>query len=111
MLYTGIPYSDVNLHTHSAEQPRWTAFSSLSEVTSLAVEFTFLARASGAAPQGLRSPAFCCLLLPCACAHLTCHFSCVGTTAMLARQGMFLLAQGSRSPCRRRWLPCMRSWG
>ena len=61
MLCAGIPFSDVNLRTHSAEQPRWTAFSSLSEVTSLAVEYTFLARASGALPLRVTSSG---ILLP-----------------------------------------------
>jgi len=46
-MHAGIPYSDVNLKTHAAEAPHWTSYSSLSEVTSLSLEFSFLARATG----------------------------------------------------------------
>lgn len=45
---TGIPFSDVNLQTHNVHQPPWTQFSSLSEVSTLALEFTYLERAAGA---------------------------------------------------------------
>ena len=45
---TGIPYSDVNLQTHNVHQPPWTQFSSLSEVSTLSLEFTYLERAAGA---------------------------------------------------------------
>ena len=44
---TGIPYSDVNLQTHNVHQPPWTQFSSLSEVSTLSLEFTYLERAAG----------------------------------------------------------------
>jgi hypothetical protein len=44
----GIPFSDVNLRTHNVHQPPWTQFSSLSEVSTLSMEFTFLERAAGA---------------------------------------------------------------
>ena len=44
----GIPFSDVNLRTHNVHQPPWTQYSSLSEVSSLSLEFTYLARAAGA---------------------------------------------------------------
>ena len=44
---TGIPFSDVNLATHNVHQPPWTQFSSLSEVSTLAMEFTYLERAAG----------------------------------------------------------------
>ncbi len=47
---TGIPYSDVNLQTHNVHQPPWTQFSSLSEVSTLSLEFTYLERAAGALP-------------------------------------------------------------
>ena len=46
---SGIPFSDVNLRTHATRQPEWTAFSSLSEATTLSLEFATLAQASGAA--------------------------------------------------------------
>ena len=45
---TGIPFSDVNLRTHNCHQPPWTQFSSLSEVSTLSLEFTYLERAAGA---------------------------------------------------------------
>lgn len=44
---TGIPFSDVNLQTHNVHQPPWTQFSSLSEVSTLSLEFTYLERAAG----------------------------------------------------------------
>lgn len=43
----GIPFSDVNLRTHNVHQPPWTQYSSLSEVSSLSLEFTYLDRAAG----------------------------------------------------------------
>lgn len=46
---SGIPFSDVNLRTHATRQPEWTTFSSLSEATTLSLEFATLAQASGAA--------------------------------------------------------------
>lgn len=45
---TGIPFSDVNLQTQNVHQPPWTQFSSLSEVSTLSMEFTYLERAAGA---------------------------------------------------------------
>ncbi len=48
----GIPFSDVNLRTHDTRQPEWTAFSSLSEATTLSLEFATLAQAAGARPPG-----------------------------------------------------------
>lgn len=47
--YSGIPFSDVNLRTHELSQPPWTQYSSLSEVATLCLEFTYLERAAGAA--------------------------------------------------------------
>ena len=44
---TGIPFSDVNLQTQNVHQPPWTQFSSLSEVSTLSMEFTYLERAAG----------------------------------------------------------------
>ncbi|BDA50577.1 probable endoplasmic reticulum mannosyl-oligosaccharide 1,2-alpha-mannosidase at C-terminar half [Coccomyxa sp. Obi] len=52
---TGIPFSDVNLRTHNVHQPPWTQFSSLSEVSSLSLEFTYLDRAAGEGAGGQRS--------------------------------------------------------
>lgn len=46
-LVAGIPFSDVNLRTHNVHQPPWTQYSSLSEVSSLSLEFTYLDRAAG----------------------------------------------------------------
>lgn len=46
---SGIPFSDVNLRTHATRQPEWTTFSSLSEATTLSLEFATLAQASGVA--------------------------------------------------------------
>ena len=46
--HAGIPFSDVNLKTHAVAQPLWTQASSTSEATSVDLEFTFLAHASGA---------------------------------------------------------------
>ena len=51
---TGIPFSDVNLATHNVHQPPWTQFSSLSEVSTLAMEFTYLERAAGMRPMSRR---------------------------------------------------------
>ena len=42
----GVPYSDVNLRTLKPSSPAWTKQSSTSEVTSLDLEFSFLARAA-----------------------------------------------------------------
>ena len=58
---SGIPFSDVNLRTHELAQPPWTQYSSLSEVATLCLEFTYLERAAGAQPgwlevQGLSDP-------------------------------------------------------
>lgn len=44
----GIPYSDVNLQTGQASSPAWAKISSLSEVATLSLEFTHLARLTGA---------------------------------------------------------------
>lgn len=41
---SGIPYSDVDLKSITARQPAWTAFSSLSEATTLSLEFCHVAR-------------------------------------------------------------------
>ncbi|EIE20577.1 hypothetical protein COCSUDRAFT_48568 [Coccomyxa subellipsoidea C-169] len=51
----GIPFSDVNLRTHNVHQPPWTQYSSLSEVSSLSLEFTYLARAAGEGAGGQKS--------------------------------------------------------
>ncbi len=58
----GIPFSDVNLRTHKVHQPPWTQFSSLSEVSTLSLEFTYLERAAGCAPQ---PPIILCLFQVC----------------------------------------------
>ncbi len=50
----GIPFSDVNLRTHATRQPEWTAFSSLSEATTLSLEFAMLAQAAGTRPLAPR---------------------------------------------------------
>uniref|UniRef100_A0A7E4VH17 alpha-1,2-Mannosidase n=1 Tax=Panagrellus redivivus TaxID=6233 RepID=A0A7E4VH17_PANRE len=42
-----IPYSDVNLRTRKGKQPGWGGESSLSEVTSIQLEFRDLSRATG----------------------------------------------------------------
>jgi len=41
---SGIPYSDINLHTHRAHAPKWGPDSSVSEVTTLQLEFKDLSR-------------------------------------------------------------------
>lgn len=41
---SGIPYSDVNLHSVTAKNPYWTTYSSLSEATTLSLEFCHVAR-------------------------------------------------------------------
>ncbi|KAL1285329.1 Endoplasmic reticulum mannosyl-oligosaccharide 1,2-alpha-mannosidase [Trichinella pseudospiralis] len=43
---SGIPYSDVNLHTGEGRNPPWMSLSSLSEVASLQLEFRELSRAT-----------------------------------------------------------------
>ena len=40
----GVPYSDVNLRTGEASPPSWGHVSSLSEMCSVSLEFTYLAR-------------------------------------------------------------------
>lgn len=42
-----IPYSDIDLSTRRAHPPQWNPHSSLSEVTSLQLEFRFLSQISG----------------------------------------------------------------
>ncbi|CAD5234666.1 unnamed protein product [Bursaphelenchus xylophilus] len=44
---TTVPYSDVNLKTKQAKQPAWGGESSLSEVTSIQLEFRDLSRLTG----------------------------------------------------------------
>lgn len=44
---TPIPYSDINLHTGSKQQPTWSVDSSLAEVSSLQLEFRELSRLTG----------------------------------------------------------------
>ncbi|KAI3425805.1 hypothetical protein D9Q98_007780 [Chlorella vulgaris] len=44
---SGVPYSDVNLRTGKASMPDWGAISSLSEISSVSLEFTYLARITG----------------------------------------------------------------
>lgn len=41
---SGIPYSDVDLQSITARNPYWTSFSSLSEATTLSLEFCHVAR-------------------------------------------------------------------
>ena len=43
----GLPFSDVHLRSLGTKQPAWTQCSSLSEVSTLSLEFTYLARAAG----------------------------------------------------------------
>lgn len=40
----GVPYSDVNLRTGEASPPSWGHVSSLSEMSSVSLEFTYLSR-------------------------------------------------------------------
>jgi len=44
---SGIPFSDVNLRTGHASSPDWTDASSLAEVTTLVLEFNYLAHLTG----------------------------------------------------------------
>ena len=44
---SNIPYSDVNLLTHSARPPRWGPDSSVSEVTTIQLEFRDLTYTTG----------------------------------------------------------------
>ena len=44
---SGIPYSDVNLHTHKAHAPKWGRDSSLAEVTTIQLEFEYLSALTG----------------------------------------------------------------
>jgi len=39
-----VPYSDVNLRTGKGSMPAWGQISSLSEISSVSLEFTYLAR-------------------------------------------------------------------
>eukprot|EP00892_Ulva_mutabilis_P002753 jgi/Ulvmu1/12479/UM009_0132.1 len=52
---SGIPYSDVDLQTVTSRQPSWTAFSSLSEATTLSLEFCHVAKV--AAYEAIALPA------------------------------------------------------
>jgi hypothetical protein len=52
---SGIPYSDVNLKTHKAQNPKWGKHSSLAEVSSVQLEFKYLAHLTGR--EELRLPA------------------------------------------------------
>ena len=47
VLRAGLPFSDVNLRSLETRQPAWTLCSSLSEVSTLSLEFTYLQRAAG----------------------------------------------------------------
>jgi len=44
---SGIPFSDVNLHTRRGHAPKWSPDSSTSEVTTVQLEFRDLSRATG----------------------------------------------------------------
>lgn len=44
---SNIPYSDVNLLTHAAHPPRWGPDSSVSEVTTIQLEFRDLSYTTG----------------------------------------------------------------
>lgn len=44
---SGVPYSDVNLHTHQAHKPRWGPDSSTSEVSTIQLEFKYLSYLTG----------------------------------------------------------------
>eukprot|EP00891_Asterochloris_glomerata_P000369 jgi/Astpho2/369/Aster-02244 len=50
---SGIPFSDVNLKSLEVKSPDWGAESSLSEVTSLSLEYTTLGNAAGVQELGL----------------------------------------------------------
>lgn len=45
--HSGVPYSDVNLHSHRAHAPRWGPDSSVSEVSTIQLEFKDLSRITG----------------------------------------------------------------
>ncbi|KAL4423330.1 hypothetical protein ABPG77_006125 [Micractinium sp. CCAP 211/92] len=47
---SGVPYSDVNLRTGEASPPSWGHVSSLSEMSSVSLEFTYLSRITGHGP-------------------------------------------------------------
>lgn len=42
-----VPYSDIDLNTHQAHSPSWNPHSSLSEISSLQLEFRYLSQISG----------------------------------------------------------------
>lgn len=44
---SGVPYSDVNLMTHRAHSPQWTSDSSVSEITTVQLEFRDLSYITG----------------------------------------------------------------
>ena len=44
---SGVPFSDVNLKTHKAHAPKWGSDSSLAEVTTIQLEFEYLAHLTG----------------------------------------------------------------
>lgn len=56
MLCAGIPWSDVNLQSLKGTPPQWSADSSLSEVTSLTLEYYTLGQAMG---EALAHPCCC----------------------------------------------------
>ena len=51
-----MPFSDVNLRTGSASTPHWGNVSSLSEISSVSLEFTYLARCACCACSLLAAP-------------------------------------------------------
>eukprot|EP01137_Pigoraptor_chileana_P008823 Opistho-2@56188 len=44
---SGVPFSDVNLHTHNAHGPQWSSDSSTAEVSTVQLEFRELSRLTG----------------------------------------------------------------
>ena len=44
---SGVPYTDVNLHTHNAHQPSWGPHSSTSEISTIQLEFKDLSHVTG----------------------------------------------------------------
>ena len=68
-----VPYSDVNLMTETGHSPQWSPYSSLSEVTTIQLEFKDLSKSTGNNVYAVSSNSInSFLLLPISTFHFLC---------------------------------------
>ena len=107
---SGIPFSDVNLHTRRGHAPKWSPDSSTSEVTTVQLEFRDLSRATGnpqyeeaiakVSPGPSRARPLQCSLSRCPVTSTACPRH---TDSSLSSSTLITASSGSTAPSR--WAP------